>query len=93
MSDKWKVMNYDATGSDDDGWEINDAHEVGVLTLDGEEHFDDAAILERLHEMGFLNLSVTLDHLHFDGDDARVVIIDAEDGRPLFGLDREQLIW
>lgn len=86
---QWNIITYDVWGNAEDGYDVNDAHGSGSIQLEGEEHFDDAVVLQKLIEQGYFNDDVEEDHLSFDGDEDIVYINDAVDGKPICCIQRD----
>ena len=80
---RYKVASLDVIL--DEGWEINDLHEIGVIDIDADAIDDDEMILNILNEVGYTN-DLTTQDTEIDGDETLLTLIDFETGRPLYQL-------
>ena len=83
---KWKVCSLDVWGNNEDGYEVNDIWQVGVIELpDNIEDCTDQYILKTLQGEGFLAPHFPFELINIDGDDT-ILFIDSLDSYPIFQL-------
>lgn len=90
-TEEWNVLGYDIWGNREDGYEVNDIHRVGSVTLP--ENADLKKIIEVLVEDGILAESAGTGNIEEDtnhGDDTIIYLIESDDGRPLLELRRKE---
>jgi hypothetical protein len=87
---RWNTILYDVWGNDEDGYEVNDCFAGPPIELEGEQHFDNAIVLEKLMESGFQHYGATVDDLTFDSDEDIIYINDAKNGKPILCIQRDQ---
>lgn len=87
---QWNIITYDVWGNDEDGYEVNDSHQSGIIHLEGDDCYDAAIILQKLQEASYFNDDVEVQHLSWDADDGIVYINDAVDGKPICCIQRDQ---
>lgn len=72
----------------DNGWEINDQHQIGMVDISEEALDDDQTVFNILNELGYTD-AITTDDYEIDGDNTCLTIINWETGRPTLQLIRE----
>lgn len=90
-TEEWEVFDYDIWGNREDGYEVNDIHRAGLVTLP--ENADLKKIIEVLVEDGILAESAGTGNIEEDtnhGDDMIIYLIESDDGRPLLELRRKE---
>lgn len=81
----WRVLELDLWGNDEDGYEVNDQHDVGAITLMSEDYQDDQKVLEALVDAGYLEAE---QDYSVDGDE--YVLYITLESVPVLTLVRDQ---
>ena len=86
------IVNYfDVWGSQEDGWQVNDAATRGTVELAEED--DDAAVLAALIAVGCISDHITLENVKFEWEDVGFCEIYArETDEPLGCLQRRDAL-
>ncbi len=86
---RYIVASLDVVGQPEEGWEINDQHQIGVIDIDESVFEDDEALLNVLNENGFTNDGST-EEFEFIGDDTELTLMYWQTGFPVLSLIRQQ---
>lgn len=70
-----------------EGYQVNDWYNEGFICLS--EGFSDQQLLDALIPH-YIKKGATLTDINFDGDDQFISVEDAEDGRPMYHLERDE---
>ena len=83
---QYRVINLDVWGNEDDGFEVNDLHNTG-LVVDLADDADDASIVSALIEVDALQDYVTGADVDISGEPEFTLFVDdATNSMPLFHL-------
>jgi hypothetical protein len=84
MVQKYRVCGLDVWGNEDDGFEVNDSHDIGFIEI--ENNCSDEQIIKSLVDKGFLNAAaLELAEVDFVGNEA-IFINEKDTGRPSLNL-------
>jgi len=86
---RYIVATLDVVGQPEEGWEINDQHQIGVIDVTEDVLEDDESLLAVLNENGFTN-DLTTEELEFVGDDTELTLHYWTTGFPILSLIRQQ---
>jgi len=82
---QYRLWSYDVWGNADDGYEVNDQINYGIVEIE-EDIPSDEDIVEALRGF-YLKDDITVDDVEIDGDGQSIYVHDAEDGRPICVLE------
>ena len=83
---QYRVINLDVWGNEDDGFEVNDLHNTGLI-VDLADDAEDDAIVSALVEVDAFQDHVTGADVTIDGDPEFTLFVDdAASSMPLFHL-------
>jgi hypothetical protein len=86
-SSNWLILQPDVLGSEQEGWQVNNAYSINqVIRLQNYE--SDEEVVTAMKAAGLLPEDISLDNVDIDGDEEIIYINDASSWQPLWHLVR-----
>lgn len=89
-TNRWKVFDLDVWGNQEDGYDINDFHEICEVTFTDEELDLDDRIIQKLVDLEILT-EAAFELTYIDSDYGDMIIRNIETDEPIYLLQMVQV--